>query len=214
MWEDNFNNCDEYPIRAEWLYLSVFVNEWCGDNQECKELKRSAILDACDSGEIEYTRNGGKSFNGSALDLYSTGLLLINKKSFYKWKSSFINKSLTVDINNSENKPKNLYDFLKSVDEEYISVKDALNFIHNHIGLDKSFEEAAAILSLAIGQQIEPPRIYKKEKTQGWLPVISDSNLSKFFYEAPNPSTQRKLNTINYAIQQEINEFNDDDLPF
>lgn len=66
------------------MRLTDILNDWCKLGQSCKEIKKLAILGACEREKIEYTRKDGKSFNDPVIDLYGRGLLLIHERSFKK----------------------------------------------------------------------------------------------------------------------------------
>ncbi|MCF9046329.1 hypothetical protein [Acinetobacter nectaris] len=124
-------------------------------------MKQRAILGACERGEIEYTRSDGKSFDDPVIDLHGRGILLINKHSFNEWKKTIEKvKTKEVNTNNLNTTYSNFDDFLKSFDEEYISIKDLVNAIHKHIGLNQPIEKAYQVLTSAIGRSEEKPHIF------------------------------------------------------
>ncbi len=214
----NFNNsdCSQYLESAEWLRLSDILNEWCKLDQSCKKIKELAILGACENQQIEYTRNDGKSFDDPIMELYGRGLLLINKRSFNRWKVKFENKEQSFNKNNKSSI--SLLDFLKNEDAEYISISDAIDSIHHYLGANQDISKAVQLLNLAIGRADEPPSIYKKDDFKSWMPVILKNQYNGDFMEAPNPSDQAKLEVIHYLVNKIIKkrevEDLDNDLPF
>lgn len=211
------DDCSKYSDYAEWLRLSDILNDWCKSDNTCKEVKKLAILGACENGEIEYTRNDGKDFDDPVMELQGRGLLLINKRSFNQWKHKIDNRKAPPSTPQS-NTSKNLLDFLNGSDAEYISIEKVIDAVHQHIGTHLDINKAIQALNLAIGQAFTPPRIYKKDDFKGWMPVILKNQYNGDFMEAPNPSDQAKLEIIHYLInkvmeakkQKEL----DDDLPF
>ncbi|MCG9254666.1 hypothetical protein MHJ25_14135 [Acinetobacter baumannii] len=213
MYNNYSNDCSIYSEHAEWLKLSDILNDWCKTDRTCREVKQMAILGACENGEIEYTRNDGKTFDDPVIDLQGRGILLINKKSFNDWKNR-VEKPKTVPNLNINSAPKSLSDFLKSVDDEYISIQDLINIIHQNIGVHKDISEAFQILSLAIGRCEDKPNIYKKDSFQGWQKgVLSRIAKSSFKAKQVVPESERHF-TLSNAIQIAQNERFEDDLPF
>ena len=215
MYNNYSNDCSKYSDYAEWLRLSDILNDWCKADRTCREVKELAILGACENGEIEYTRSDGKTFDDPVIDLQGRGILLINKNSFNEWKNRIEQKNTTPIKTATKT---NLLDFVNSVDAGYISIGDAIDAIHKHIGLDQDVNKAVQVLNLAIGKVFSPPRIYKKDDFKGWLPVILKNQYSGDFLEAPNPHNQAKLEIIHYLINKNMEERRqqelDDDLPF
>ncbi|MDH2526749.1 hypothetical protein QDR63_10665 [Acinetobacter baumannii] len=216
MYNTSFSNCSQYLDHAEWLRLSDILNEWCKLDQSCKKIKELAILGACENQQIEYTRNDGKSFDDPVMELYGRGLLLINKRSFNRWKAKFENKEQ--NFNKKNQNSISLLDFLRNEDAEYISISDAIDSIHHHLGVDHDISKAVQLLNLAIGRAEEPPSIYKKDDFKSWMPVILRNHYNGDFMEAPNPSDQAKLEVIHYLVNKIIEkreaEDLDNDLPF
>ena len=210
MFNNYSNDCLRYSDHAEWLRLSDILNDWCKLDRTCREVKESAILGACENGEIEYTRNDGKTFDDPVIELYGRGLLLINKQSFNHWKQKIENKK--------NNNAKSLLEFINNADDEYITIEKAIDAIHQHIGKNLDISKAIQALNLAIGQADKPPSIYKKDDFKGWVPVVLKNEYNGDFLEASNPSDQAKLSIIHYLInkvmeakkQKEL----DDELPF
>lgn len=213
---DNYNDdCSRYSDYAEWLRLSDILNDWCKLDNTCKEVKKLAILGACENGEIEYSRSDGKSFDDPVIELQGRGLLLINKASFTNWKNEVEKINTTPPIQSS------LLDFINNLDADYISVREAIEAIHKHIGLDQDINKAIQILKTVIGQTPIKPNLYKKCDFNGWQKVSIYPQYGKvmpqWFRHEPNVSESGKLNAINGAIQLEIDKINkelDDDLPF
>lgn len=216
MYNTSFSDCSQYLDHAEWLRLSDILNEWCKLDQSCKKIKELAILGACENQQIEYKRNDGKDFDDPVIDLYGRGLLLINKRSFNRWKSKFENKEQS--FNKKNQKSTSLSEFLKNADAEYISINEAIDCIHHHLGTDQDISKAVQLLNLAIGRADEPPRIYKNDDFKSWMPVILKNQYNGDFMEAPNPSDQAKLEIIHYLVNKIMEkrkaEELDDDLPF
>lgn len=214
---NNYNNdCSKYSDHAEWLRLSDILNDWCKSDKTCREVKQLAILGACENGEIEYTRNDGKDFDDPVIELQGRGLLLINKRSFQIWKQKIENKnSSPIQV---RGKHQNFIDFLSNSDSDYISIEDAINSIHKHIGTEYDVSVAVKALNRAIGESKEPPRIYKNDDFKGWIPVILKNTYNGDFMEAPNPSDQSKLEIIHYLISKVMTakeqREQDNDLPF
>lgn len=216
MFNNSYDDCSKYLEHAEWLRLSDILNDWCKSDQSCKEIKKLAILGACEKEDIEYTRNDGKNFEDPVMDLYGRGLLLINKRSFNSWKLKFERKEQS--FNNQTKVDTSLLDLIENIDAKYISVSDAIDAIHKHIGSNQNINKAVQILNHAIGQAFEPPNIYKRDDFKGWIPVVLKNQYNGGFIEAPNPSDQAKLEIIHYLINKEMQERLtkelDDDLPF
>lgn len=216
MYNTSFSDCSQYLDHAEWLRLSDILNEWCKLDQSCKKIKELAILGACENQQIEYKRNDGKDFDDPVIDLYGRGLLLINKRSFNRWKSKFENKEQS--FNKKNQKSTSLSEFLKNADAEYISINEAIDSIHHHLGTDQDISKAVQLLNLAIGRADEPPSIYKNDDFKSWMPVILKNQYNGDFIEAPNPSDQAKLEIIHYLVNKIMEkrkaEELDDDLPF
>lgn len=217
MFKSYNDECAKYADYAEYLRLTDILNDWCKSDRTCREVKELAILGACENGEIEYTRNDGKTFDDSVIELYGRGLLLINKRSFNEWKMRIEQKE-KVPIQKKVGT--NLLDFINNLDDEYISIGETIDAIHKHIGLDQDISKAVQILNLAIGQAFTPPRIYKKDDFKGWMPVILKNEYSGDFLEAPNPHNQAKLEIIHYLVNKNMEERErnkwelEDDLPF
>lgn len=216
MYGTSFSDCSQYLDYAEWLRLSDILNEWCKLDQSCKKIKELAILGACENQQIEYKRNDGKDFDDPVIDLYGRGLLLINKRSFNRWKSKFENKEQSFNKKNQNSI--SLSEFLKNADAEYISINEAIDSIHHHLGTDQDISKAVQLLNLAIGRADEPPSIYKNDDFKSWMPVILKNQYNGDFMEAPNPSDQAKLEIIHYLVNKIMEkrkaEELDDDLPF
>ncbi|MBJ8452859.1 hypothetical protein I6M90_16050 [Acinetobacter bereziniae] len=220
MYNTGYSDCSQYMDSAEWLRLSDILNDWCKLDQSCKEIKKLAILGACERHEIEYDRNDGKSFDDPVNDLYGRGLLIINKRSFNQWKLKFENKEQKFNREN-KNKGNSSQSFLDALDQsnnEYISIEEVLDAIHRNIGTQHSINKAIQVLNTAIGQAFTPPIIYKKDDFKGWIPVVLRNEYNGDFMDAPNPADQAKLETIHYltkkVIEQKITKDLDDDLPF
>ena len=220
MYNTGYSDCSQYMDSDEWLRLSGILNDWCKLDQSCKEIKKLAILGACERQEIEYDRNDGKSFDDPVNELYGRGLLIINKRSFNQWKLKFENKEQKF---NQENKNKSsssqgFLDALNETDNEYISIENVLDAIHKNIGTQLDISKAVKVLNNAIGQAFTPPTIYKNDNFKGWTPVILKNQYNDDFMEGPNPSDQSKLEIIHYltqkVIEQKMTKDLDDDLPF
>ncbi|MFC1397295.1 hypothetical protein [Acinetobacter lactucae] len=218
MYNDH-NNCSGYSEYAEWLRLSDILNEWCKADRTCREVKQLAILGACENGEIAYTRSDGKNFDDPVIDLQGRGILLINKSSFNEWKNR-IEQIETLSITTQPHT--NLLDFLNSIDSEYISIGDAIDAIHKHIGLDQDINKAIQVLNLAIGKAPNKPNIYKRYDFSGWEKVTITQQYGSvaihWFAQDQYITEVKKTNTIRGAIDLEINTRRqkelDDELPF
>lgn len=216
MYNNYSNDCSKYSDYAEWLRLSDILNDWCKADRTCREIKELAILGACENSEIDYIRSDGKTFDDPVVELNARGLLLINKRSFNHWKDKIDKPKKTIQSKTSS--PRSLLDFVNSSNDEYISISNAIDAIHKHMGVHLDVSEAIQALTLAIGEAFEPPRIYKKDDFKGWMPVILKNQYNGDFMEASNPSDQSKLEIIHYLVnkimdarkQKEL----DDDLPF
>lgn len=218
MYNTGYSDCSQYIDSAEWLRLSDILNDWCKLDQSCKEIKKLAILGACERQEIEYDRNDGKGFDDPVNELYGRGLLIINKRSFNQWKLKFENKEQKINQENKNSNSQSFLDALSETDREYISIEDVLDAIHKNIGTQLSINKAVQVLNTAIGRALFPPSIYKKDDFKGWLPVVLRSEYDGDFMEAPNPADQSKLETIHFLskkiIEQKMTKDLDDDLPF
>jgi hypothetical protein len=205
------NDCSRYSDYAEWLRLSDILNDWCKTDITCREVKRFAILGACENGEIEYTRDDGKTFDDPVIDLQGRGILLINKNSFNEWKNRIEHKN-TAPIKTASKT--NLLDFVNSVDAEYISIGDAIDAIHKHIGLNQDINKAVQVLSLAIGKAAMKPNIYKKDNLRGWEKgTLHHQHVAAFQPKINVPESDKPL-TIKNAIDLEMARRFDDELPF
>lgn len=205
------NDCSRYSDYAEWLRLSDILNDWCKTDITCREVKRLAILGACENGEIEYTRDDGKTFDDPVIDLQGRGILLINKNSFNEWKNRIEHKN-TAPIKTVSKT--NLLDFVNSVDAEYISIGDAIDAIHKHIGLNQDINKAVQVLSLAIGKAAMKPNIYKKDNLRGWEKgTLHRQHVAAFQPKINVPESDKPL-TIKNAIDLEMARRFDDELPF
>ena len=220
MYNTSYSDCSQYMDSAEWLRLSDILNDWCKLDQSCKEIKKLAILGACERQEIEYDRNDGKSFDDPVNELYGRGLLIINKRSFNQWKLKFENKEQKFNSEN-KNKSKNSQSFLDALNEtdaEYISIEDVLDAIHKNIGTQFNINKAVQVLNTAIRRAFSPPTTYKKDDFKGWLPVVLRNEYDCDFMDAPNPADQSKLETIHFltkkVVEQKMTKDLDDDLPF
>ena len=208
------DDCSKYSDYAEWLRLSDILNDWCKSDNTCKEVKKLAILGACENGEIEYTRNDGKDFDDPVMELQGRGLLLINKRSFNEWKNRIEQKNTTPIIKTKTN----LLDFVNGIDTEYISVGNAIDAIHKHIGLNRDINEAVQVLNLAIGRTTIKPIIYRKFNLIGWEKVTVNQGYGNpivgWFREDQFITEAKKSNSIKTAIALEMKKREDDDLPF
>lgn len=211
MYNNYSNDCSKYSDYAEWLRLSDILNDWCKADRTCREVKQQAILGACENGEIGYTRSDGKTFDDPVIDLQGRGLLLINKNSFNEWKNRIEQKNISPIKTAAKT---NLLDFVNSVDAEYISIGDAIDAIHKHIGLDQDINKAIQVLNLAIGRAAVKPNIYKKYDFSGWEKgVLHHQFLHAFQAKNHVPEGDKPL-TIKNAIDLEIARRFDDELPF
>ncbi len=78
--------CDHYWAEAEYLPIDAILDYWCGNNHECREAKKFAIIAACEREEIEYARIDGKDFGDAVLDLIGRGVVVvIHRESFEQW---------------------------------------------------------------------------------------------------------------------------------
>ncbi len=203
---------------AEWLRLSDILNDWCKLDQSCKEIKKLAILGACERQEIEYGRNDGKCFDDPVNELYGRGLLIINKRSFNQWRLKFENKEQKFNRENKNISSQSFLDALSETDSEYISIEDVLDAIHKNIGAQLNINKAVQVLNTAIGRAFSPPTVYRKDDFKGWLPIVLRGEYGCDFMEASNPADQSKLETIHFLtkkiIEQKMTKDLDDDLPF
>lgn len=211
MYNNYSNDCSKYSDYVEWLRLSDILNDWCKTDITCRDVKRLAILGACENGEIEYTRDDGKTFDDPVIDLQGRGILLINKNSFNEWKNRIEQKN-TPPIKTAAKT--NLLDFVNSVDAEYISIGDAIDAIHKHIGINQDINKAVQVLSLAIGQAAIKPNIYKKNNLRGWEKgALHRQHVAAFQAKINVPESDKPL-TIKNAIDLEMARRLDDELPF
>lgn len=211
MYNNYSNDCSAYSDYAEWLRLSDILNDWCKADRTCREVKQLAILGACENGEIEYTRSDGKNFDDPVIDLQGRGILLINKNSFNEWKNRIEQKN-TPPIKTVTKT--NLLDFVNSIDAEYISIGDAIDAIHKHIGLDQDINKAIQVLNLAIGMAAVKPNIYKKYDFSGWEKGVLFHQSLRAFQARNHVLEAEKSLTIKNAIDLEIARRLDDELPF
>lgn len=211
MYNNYSNDCSVYSDYAEWLRLSDILNDWCKADRTCREVKQLAILGACENGEIEYTRSDGKTFDDPVIDLQGRGILLINKNSFNEWKNRIEQKN-TPPIKTVTKT--NLLDFVNSIDAEYISIGDAIDAIHKHIGLDQDINKAIQVLNLAIGMAAVKPNIYKKYDFSGWEKGVLFHQSLRAFQARNHVLEAEKSLTIKNAIDLEIARRLDDELPF
>lgn len=102
--------------------------------------------------------------------------------------------------------------FLDKKDDEYISVRDAIDLIHRHIGLNESVDKAAQFLMLAIGDADTKPNIYKKHSVNGW----QSGRMTRPYAFEPRkyvPESE-KIMTIQNAVTEDMSKRFGDDLPF
>ncbi len=142
--------------------------------------------------------------------IYGRGLLLINERSFNRWKAKFENKEQSFNKKNQNSI--SLLDFLKNEDAEYIGISEVIDSIHHYLGVDQSISKAIQLLNLAIGRAEEPPSIYKKDDFKSWMPVILANKYNGDFMEASNPSDQAKLEVIHYLVNKIIEKREAEDL--
>ena len=221
MFDSNLDNCSRYLEYAEWLRLTDILDDWCKLDASCKEIKKLAILGACEKQEIEYTRNDGKSFDDPVMELYGRGLLLINKRSFNNWKIKFEQKEQTriTQKNNTATPTNGFLEALSNHDDEYISIESVIDAIHLKIGSQQSLDKVVRILNTAIGQSLTPPTVYKLDDFKGWTPIVLKNAYNGDFKEASNAADQATLETIHYlvskiAVQRVERQELEDDLPF
>ncbi|MCG2574340.1 hypothetical protein LVY74_12345 [Acinetobacter sp. ME22] len=103
-------------------------------------------------------------------------------------------------------------DFLDKKDDEYISLRDAIDLIHKHIGLNRSVDEAAQFLMLAIGDADTKPNIYKKHSVNGW----QFGRMTRPYAFEPRkyvPESEKTM-TIQNAVKEDMSKRLGDDLPF
>lgn len=210
------NDCSKYSEHAEWLRIPDILSDWCKADRACREVKELAILGACENGEIEYIRSDGKTFDDPVMELHGQNLLLINKQSFNHWKAKIDTPQNAIQPKKTISKT--LLGLIDNSDSEYISINEAIEVIHRHIGTHHDSSKAVQILNLAIGGAKNPPRVYKKDDFKGWLPVVLKNKYNGDFMEVTNPSDQAKLEIIHYLIGKIMDarkqvDF-DDELPF
>lgn len=216
---NNNSNCSIYSDYAEWLRLSDILNEWCKADRTCREVKQLAILGACENGQIDYTRSDGKTFDDPVIDLHGRGILLINKNSFNEWRNRVEERNTMSPMTKSNT---SLLDFVNSIDTEYISIGDAIDAIHRHIGLNQDINKAIQVLNLAVGKANTKPNIYKKYDFSGWEKVTINQQYGPvvihWFAKDQYITEIKKTNTIRGAIDLEISRRRqkelEDDLPF
>jgi len=89
----NSKKCDHYWAASDYLPVTAVLDYWCGNNYECKEAKKFAIITACEKGLIKYKRTDGKDFHDPVLDLIGRGIIVIERKSFEEWSKRIDNNA-------------------------------------------------------------------------------------------------------------------------
>jgi len=77
--------CDPYWEHADWLPPWYILDQWCQQDDRCKQAKQQALFSACEKGIVFYRRNDGKDFDDPVHELSRRGILLIDRASFTQW---------------------------------------------------------------------------------------------------------------------------------
>ncbi len=193
---------NKYMQHAEWASLDDLISEWCDGNKysDLFEPRKLATLGACSRSDVFYTRTDGKSFDDPVIDLYGRGILLIDKETFYSWRS----KIETPPVKSQ--KFSGFKAVLDSEDDDYMSLNDLIMNIRQHV--DGNTDEAVrVIVALVRGRQNLPcPKIYRKERVVSWRNVESSSYLGLPF--------DSFVHLLEKAAKQITDKENFDDLPF
>jgi len=89
--------CDPYWEHADWLPPWYILDQWCQQDDRCKQAKQQALFTACEKGIVFYRRNDGKDFDDPVHELSRRGILLIDRASFTQWAEQVEGKS-PVDV--------------------------------------------------------------------------------------------------------------------
>ena len=73
--------CDPYWEHADWLPPWYILDQWCQQDDRCKQAKQQALFTACEKGIVVYRRNDGKDFDDPVHELSRRGILLIDRAS-------------------------------------------------------------------------------------------------------------------------------------
>lgn len=78
--------CSQYWGIAEYLPLDAVLDYWCdGQEYDCRNAKKYALIGACERRDVLYARTDGKTFNDPILELIGRNMLIIHRESFQKW---------------------------------------------------------------------------------------------------------------------------------
>ena len=86
MWNIVQENCEKYLDSSNYVSVEYVIDEWCKSDPACREVKKLAILSACENKLIKYIRDDYKNYDDPVTELYGRGILQLDKQSFYAWK--------------------------------------------------------------------------------------------------------------------------------
>jgi len=79
------DNCNFYWEEADWLPPWYILDNWCQQDERCRQAKQQALLSACERGEVRFQRSDGKTFDDPVHELSARGILLIERESLNAW---------------------------------------------------------------------------------------------------------------------------------
>ena len=79
------DNCSLYWEEADWLPPWYILDQWCHQDERCRQAKQQALLSACERGEVRFQRSDGKTFDDPVHELAARGILLIERESLNAW---------------------------------------------------------------------------------------------------------------------------------
>lgn len=71
--------------KPKYLPFNAILNYWCGDDEDCMEVKKYNLIQACEQDEVKYNRRIHTDLTASVVDLFANDNLLINLESFEGW---------------------------------------------------------------------------------------------------------------------------------
>lgn len=89
--------CDPFWEHADWLPPWYILEQWCQQDDRCRQAKQQALFSACERGIVFYRRSDGKDFDDPVHELSRRGILLIDRASFTQWAEQVEGKS-PVDV--------------------------------------------------------------------------------------------------------------------
>ncbi len=87
------DNCYLYWDEADWLPPWYILDQWCQQDDRCRQAKQQALLSACERGEVAYRRSDRKTFDDPVHELAARGILIVGRTSFEAWATRLEGKS-------------------------------------------------------------------------------------------------------------------------